>query len=178
MLAGFLFLNGFWSGKNVGQLRQQRLQTSVKTLQLLYKYAPASKAMISSAYGYATFSNLGVNIIFFSAGGGKGVAHNNYTGQNFYMDMATAGVGLGLGIKDFRAIFIFANKRAFDYFITHGWQANAQADAAAKLHNKGAALNGAISIMPDVRLYKLTQDGLALQVTIQGTKYWRDRDLN
>ena len=29
-----------------------------------------------------------------------------------------------------------------------------------------------------VELYQLTKNGLALQATLQGTKYWKDRDLN
>jgi len=177
-VVAILLLNGFWSGKSVEQLRKERLNSSAKTLQLLYKYAPNTREMISSAYGYATFSSLGVNVIFFAAGGGKGLAHNNITGQNIYMDMGTAGVGLGLGVKDFRVIFIFANKKVFDYFIKHGWQANIQADAAAKYKKRGSALNGALSVMPGVRLYTLTKDGLALQATINGTKYWHDNDLN
>jgi lipid-binding SYLF domain-containing protein len=178
VLGSVFLLNGFWSGKSVQQLRQERLKTSAQTLKLLYKYAPDARKMVHSAYGYATFSDLGVNVVIASFGGGKGVAHNNRTGENIYMNMGTAGLGLGLGVKDFRAIFIFENKKVFDYFVTHGWEANAQADAAAKLEKKGGALNGAISVAPGVRLYKLTQNGLALQVTIQGTKYWRDSDLN
>ena len=171
-------LSGFWSGQSDNDLRKERQQTSSKTLQLLYKYAPESRKMIKSAYGYATFSNVGVNLILFSAEGGKGMAHNNRTGKNIYMNMASGGVGLGLGIKDFRAIFLFENKKVFDQFVNHGWEANAQADAAAKVQKDGGALNAAITVAPGIRLYKLTQNGLALQATIQGTKYWKDGDLN
>ena len=32
--------------------------------------------------------------------------------------------------------------------------------------------------MPGVEVYQLTKNGVALQVTLQGTKYWKDRDLN
>ena len=42
----------------------------------------------------------------------------------------------------------------------------------------GGALNAAITVEPGVRIYKLTKNSLALQATIQGTKYWRDQDLN
>ena len=56
--------------------------------------------------------------------------------------------------------------------------ANAQADAAAKAGEDGGALNAAITVAPGIRLYKLTQNGLAIQATIQGTKYWKDGDLN
>ncbi len=173
-----IFFSGFWSGKSNQELRRERVKTSQKTLNYLYKYAPKSRGMIADAYGYATFANLGVNLIIISAEGGKGLAHNNRSGKNIYMNMASGGVGFGLGVKDFRIVFIFENKKVFDNFVNHGWEANAQADAAAKVGKDGGALNAAITVEPGVRIYKLTQSGLALQATIQGTKYWKDGDLN
>ncbi|MDX1809623.1 MAG: hypothetical protein R3331_08800 [Sulfurospirillaceae bacterium] len=170
--------SGFWSGKSSDQLRQERIQTNNATLKYLYKYAPKSRSMIAHAYGYATFTNVGVNLILLSAEGGKGLAHNNRTGKNIYMNMASGGVGFGLGVKDFRIVFIFENKKVFDNFVNHGWEANAQADAAAKLGKDGGAVNAAITIEPGLKIYKLTKNGLALQATIQGTKYWKDKDLN
>ena len=41
-----------------------------------------------------------------------GVAHDNGTGKETYMRMFTAGVGIGLGVKDFRGIFIFSTQDA------------------------------------------------------------------
>ena len=178
LLTAIMLFSGFWSGDSKEELRAERQKMNKETLQLLYKYAPESKEMIKNAYGYATFTNVGVNLVLLSAEGGYGLAHNNKTGKDTYMNMASGGVGFGLGIKDFRAVFIFANKKVYYDFITHGWEANAQADAAAKADDKGGALNAAITVAPGIRLYKLTQTGLALQATIQGTKYWKDGDLN
>jgi len=145
---------------------------------MLYKAHPSAKNKIKNAYGYATFSNFGVNLLFFSAEGGSGVAVNNKTKKRIYMNMASGGVGIGLGVKDFRAIFIFDNKKVFNSFVNSGWEANAQADAAAKSDKKGASIEGAITVQPGIKLYKLTKNGLAIQATIQGTKYWKDEDLN
>jgi lipid-binding SYLF domain-containing protein len=176
--AAIIMFSGFWSGKTLETQRSERLQSSNNILQLLYKHAPEAKAMIANSYGYATFTNVGINLILLSAEGGHGVAHVNGTGKNTYMNMASGGVGFGLGVKDFRAIFIFENKTVFDQFVNEGWEANAQADAAAKLSDKGAAYGAAITVAPGIRLYKLTENGLALQATIQGTKYWKDSELN
>ena len=151
---------------------------SKKTLQMLYKAHPNAKGKIQNSYGYATFSNFGVNLLFFSAEGGSGVAVNNKTKKRIYMNMASGGVGIGLGVKDFRAIFIFDNKKVFNSFVNSGWEANAQAEAAAKANKKGGAIEGAITIQPGIKLYKLTKNGLAIQATVQGTKYWKDDDLN
>lgn len=180
-----LIFSGFWTGKSKREIREEnrlervnRIIASNQTMQLLYKYAPEARKMVLRSYGYATFSNVGVNLVLFSAEGGKGMAHNNRTGINTYMNMASGGLGLGLGVKDFRAVFLFENKRAYDTFVRSGWEANAQADATAKYEESGGSLNAAITVAPGVRLYKLTQNGLALQATVQGTKYWRDTELN
>ncbi len=43
---------------------------------------------------------------------------------------------------------------------------------------KGDAWAGAVNVAPGIRLYQITQMGLALQATIQGTKFWKDDELN
>ncbi len=173
-----IFFNGFWSGKTDAEKKEERIKVRDTTLKDLYKYDPEAKQILKKAYGYAVFSNIGVNLILLSAEGGIGVAHDNVTNKNIYMNMASGGVGFGLGIKDFRAVFIFENKKVFYDFVNLGWEANAQADAAAKVGKKGGAIGGAITVAPGIRLYKMTKNGLALQATIQGTKYWKDTELN
>ena len=93
------------------------------------------------------------------------------------MKMYSAGIGIGLGVKDFRGIFIFTERGALDRFVEEGWQAGGQADAAAKAGEKGAALTGAIDVAPGIKLYQITEHGLALMATIQGTKFWKDDEL-
>jgi lipid-binding SYLF domain-containing protein len=181
LLLSTLIFSGFWSGdgKNENHKeRVERIKTKNETLKLLYKYAPEARGMVARSYGYAVFANYGVNVILLSAEGGKGLAHNNRTNRNTYMNMASAGVGIGLGVKDFRTVFLFRDAKAYNNFTKYGWEANAQADAAAKAGREGIAINAAITVAPGVRLYKLTQNGLAFQATIQGTKYWQDEDLN
>ena len=133
---------------------------------------------MANAVGYAVFSNTGINVLLLSTANGWGVAHNNETGKDTYMKMWSGGVGVGIGVKDFRGVFVFTTKDAFDTFVESGWQAGAQADAAAKAGEKGGAADSAIDVGPGVELYQLTENGLALQATIQGTKYWKNDDLN
>lgn len=54
---------------------------NIKTLGMLYKAYPSAKAKIAKSYGYATFSNVGVNMFFVSVAGGSGVAVNQRTGK-------------------------------------------------------------------------------------------------
>ena len=173
-----IFLLSFLLADDISDKRSEINNDSKKTLKMLYKIHPSAKSKIRNAYGYATFSNVGINLLFFSAEGGSGIAYNNRTKKRIYMNMASGGVGIGLGIKDFRAIFIFDNKKVFNSFVNSGWEANAQADAAAKSGKKGGSVEGAVTVQPGIMLYKLTKNGLAIQATVQGTKYWKDKDLN
>jgi lipid-binding SYLF domain-containing protein len=149
-----------------------------ETLDDLYSFHPEAKQKLSDSVGYAVFSNTGINLLLLSTGNGYGVAHDNETGEETYMRMFSAGVGIGAGVKAFRGIFIFSTKEAFESFVEQGWQAGGQADAAAKAGEKGGAADAAIDIAEGVELYQLTQTGLALQATIQGTRYWKDEELN
>ncbi len=148
------------------------------TLAKLYKIHPGAKAIIRRAAGYGVFSNVNVNLILLSAGSGWGIVRDNRTGKNTYMKMGSAGFGIGLGVKDFRGIFIFTKRSAMRQFVEDGWNASAQADAAAKTGKQGGAFAGAIDVAPGIKLYQITENGLALQATIQGAKFWKDAELN
>ena len=157
--------------------RDKILEMREEVLEMLYEQSPRYKRTISNAEGYAVFSNIGVNIIFASFAGGMGVVEDEH-GKRTYMKMASAGLGLGLGIKDFRGIFIFHDEDKMKSFIEKGWDFSAQADAAAKSDEKGGQYAAAANITDGVEIIQITENGLALQATLQGTKYWRDKDLN
>jgi lipid-binding SYLF domain-containing protein len=176
MLPSCLPLNA--NAHSAAAKREAVLKMRSDTLAQLYRDHPAARADIRHSAGYAVFSDVGVNLILLSAGGGTGVAHNNRTDRNIYMKMVSGGFGFGLGVKDFRGVFVFHTGKAFKQFVDSGWEATAQADAAAKSDDKGKAVASAITVAPDVDLYQITENGLALQATIQGTKYYRDDALN
>ncbi len=158
--------------------RAEIKETRDTILAQLYKEQPSVKGKIAKAAGYATFSNIGVNVLFLSGGHGSGIVKDNKTGKETYMNMVSAGVGIGLGVKDFRAVFVFKNSDALNDFIEHGWDFSGQADAAAKSGKKGGEKSEAGTLVNGVEVYQMTENGLALQATLQGTKYWKDGDLN
>ena len=143
----------------------------------LYTERPSTEDEIKEAAGYAAFSNANVNIILASVSGGYGVAVNNATGEKTYMRMGAGGLGLGLGAKDFRQVMVFNTEETLKKFIYSGWVFGGHADAAAKAGDKGAELSGEGAIGA-VKVYSMTEAGLALQATVTGTKYWKDDELN
>lgn len=180
LVSSFFLLTGCLGpkGNTIGDKKTAVQSMRTDTLKELYRIHPIAKQQIRMAKGYAVFSNTGFNLFLLSTGSGWGIARNNSTGKETYMKMYSAGLGIGLGVKDFRGIFIFTKKKALTNFVEKGWQAGGQADAAAKSGDKGGSAATAIDIAPGIKLYQITKNGLALQATIQGTKYWKDDELN
>jgi lipid-binding SYLF domain-containing protein len=147
-------------------------------LAAVYKAQPSAKKAVESAAGYAAFSNFGMKILVAGGGSGKGIAVNNKTKATTYMKMAEVQAGLGFGVKKFQLVWVFETESAFNNFVSSGWEFGAQATAAAKTGDKGASYQGAVAVAPGVWLYQLTGDGLALELTAKGTKYYKDSDLN
>jgi lipid-binding SYLF domain-containing protein len=154
----------------------QRMRTAV--LDRLYRAQPGARDEIAKAVGYAVFSSADIAAIFFSGSYGHGVAHDNRDGSDTYMQMASAGIGLGVGVKDFRAVFVFDTPKAFQNFIRTGLDLSGNVDVSAKQGTKGAAVTGAQDVLPGVRVYQLTDTGLMAQAMLKGTKYWTDTSLN
>lgn len=164
-------------GTTPQEKRQATLAMRTQVLADLYKLNPDARAQIAASPGYAVFSNANVNVLFASFGSGYGVVENKRLKKSVYMKMGEAGIGLGIGVKDFRAIFIFKTQESLDAFVDNGWEFGGNADAAAKSGDKGGAVSGE-ALLNGVTIYQITESGLALQATLKGTKYWKDVELN
>lgn len=162
----------------VEEKRDKYVEMEKATLARLYKESPGTKEKVAKAAGHATFANANVNLILASAGGGYGSVVDNATGKRTYMKMALGGVGLGLGVKDYRVVMIFKDKATLDNFVENGWDVGAHADAAAKAGETGGEISGEGDIRSGIEVFSMTESGLALQATIAGTKYWKDDKLN
>ena len=159
------------------QKRQAILSMKQEVLSDLYKVHSEARSKIAHAPGYAVFSNANINLVLASFSGGEGVVTSKATGKHTFMKMGEVGIGFGLGIKDFRAVFVFHDSATLQNFLTNGWEVGAHADAAAKSGDKGGAVGGEV-LLDGVTIYQLTESGLALQATVKGTKYWKDPELN
>jgi len=179
ILGVMLLTAGLSSAKDSpDQKREKSRKMAAQTLQDLYKLQPTSKEAIEKAAGYAVFNNMGMHLLVLSTERGAGIAVKSTTKQETFMKMISVGGGLGLGVKDFRVIFVFENDNALAHFLDSGWAGSAEADAAAKAGKSGGAYSGAVQVAPGVWVYQITKNGLALQLTLQGTKYYKDDDLN
>ena len=166
------------SKEDLNKEKEDIRKMSTETLNKLYKVQPSAKEAISKAAGYAVFSNFGMKILVAGSGSGKGIAMNNKAKKETFMKMIEVQAGLGIGVKKFRLVWVFENEKDLTEFINSGWELGAQTSAAAQAGGKGDSLAGAMSVKPGIWIYQLTDDGLALELTAKGTKYYKNDDLN
>ena len=165
-------------GATPTEKRQYTKDMAEAALADLYARVDDAQHEVENAAGYGVFSTIGTNLIFVTTGGGYGMVKNNRTGQIAYMKMAEAGVGIGLGVKDFRAVFVFKDEDTLTRFVEKGWEFGGDADAAAKAGDTGGAAGTAVSAGSKIKVYQLTKNGIALSATVSGTKYYKDSNLN
>lgn len=130
--------------KKIAKQRKAFDKNRSTALKEMYKAYPESKAQMSKSYGYAAFANTGVNLFVVASGNGGGKAHNNKTGEEVYVKMISAGVGVGIGFKKYYAVFLFDDKTAYDDFLESGWGADGQADATADTGKEGEGGSAAV----------------------------------
>ncbi|EED31076.1 hypothetical protein NOR53_2701 [gamma proteobacterium NOR5-3] len=164
--------------KGVDAQRAEIQEAREEALTKLYAEKSGSGKMLAESKGYAVFSNIGVNLFLISTQHGSGVLRDNRSAEDVYLKMLSGGGGIGLGVKNFAAIFVFHTDAALDLFLSEGWDFSAQADANMETDTQGDGMETAYTAMPGTTLYQLTDAGVAAQVTLQGTKFWRDEDLN
>ncbi|MBP5997293.1 MAG: hypothetical protein KA535_05015, partial [Azonexus sp.] len=88
----------FTAGGAYAQSEKEKNQAEVRakadqTLADFFKAKPKLKAEVKNAAGYGVFTTYGLSFLV-GGSGGKGVVHNNKTGQVTYMDLAQASAGL------------------------------------------------------------------------------------
>ena len=114
-----------------------------------------------------------------AAGGGdsRGVVRDNLTGRDTYVRMGAVSGGLGIGFKDTRTLLIFRKRDVLKQFLDKGWTFGGEAEATAKVEGKGGTA-GALETPEGIAIYQLGTTGLMAKGTVQGTKYWKDDELN
>ncbi len=163
-------------GETAAEKRVSTRQMRDETLEELYQKDASVKAKLEAAPGYAVFSNFGAKILLAGTGNGFGMLVENKTGDETFMRMAELNVGLGLEVKDFRAVFVFSDPAVMKKLATAAGFGGA-AGAGAKKEGERADAAAAASAQ-GMWIYVLTKTGVELQATVGGTKYWKDDEVN
>lgn len=192
-------------GDTVAAKRSSVVAMRSETLQKFYAADPSLRGRIARAAGYAVFSNRAIRLFVVGPGHGYGVVRDNANGRDVYMRMGQLEVGVGLGARDLRALFLFKDAATLRSFVETGWQFGSNAEASAivggetgaSVGAQGTTVGGGVaagagggggtgaeagaatgSLGQGIEVYQLTETGIALSAGISGTKYWRDDELN
>ena len=148
------------------------------TLEQLYSLQPSAREAIGKAAGYAVFSEISTKILFAGGGGGKGIVVDRKSGQETFMLMAMLQAGLGVGVTEFHLVWVFERESDLANFVNSGFELGADLNLQVNPGTGGGLYNGAVEVQPGVWLYQISDAGLALDLTVEGTKYFKDPDLN
>lgn len=186
-------------GATVEDKRAQVRQMRNDLLAEFYRADPSLRSKVGSSAGYGAFSNTGFKFLVVGSGHGYGVVRDNRTGKDTFMRMGQLAGGVGFGAKNYLVLFVFRDRRSLEDFVERGWQLGGEAEGSAiagdvglsagtqvKASSGGAAAGGTgkagtivgRSYGSGIEVYRLTRVGAALEATVAGTKYWKDRSLN
>jgi lipid-binding SYLF domain-containing protein len=203
-LAATMFLAACTSphGATVDDKRAAVRNMRDQTLAQLYVRNPQLRDKMDNAVGYAVFTNLNMFVLAVGGGDGYGVAVDR-AGKETFMRVGTIGGGIGMGMRDFRTVFLFRTQGALNRFVEAGWEFSLTSAAGAQTTDRGATAQATASVSSSghqsatmatentestaaaaaaaeegVEVYQLTQAGLALGAAALGTRYFIDSDLN
>jgi lipid-binding SYLF domain-containing protein len=169
------------AGANAASPDEQRAEirnTAAKTLDQLYAAQPSAKMAVRKAAGYAVFSEISTKILLAGGGGGKGIVVDAVAHQETFMMMAMLQAGYGMGITKTHLVWVFERESALRNFIDDGLILGADVNLQVNPGTGGGLYDGAVEVQPGVWLYQLSDAGLALDLTVEGTKYFKDSSLN
>ncbi len=180
ILAVSAMLTGCTTSKGeAGDEKRQAIQSMRDdALAGLYHQKPEAKAEIETAPGYAVFSNTGLTLLSVVAGDGYGMPVDNHVGNIVYMTRGQVSAALGLGLKDFRAVFVFMDQATPQQFVDKGREFSGEADAGLQSGDKGGEVEAAGNLKDQLRFCQFTESGIAIKPSLPLTKYRKYDELN
>jgi lipid-binding SYLF domain-containing protein len=148
-----------------------------ETLVRLFAEQPEAAELFELSAGYAVFDTRKLVLFGLAAGAGRGVAVSRTENpRHIYMNMATGGVGMSLGLGGFetQVAILFKDEWDFDEFVTNGYDATSE--AGSMFGDQKAEMG--VRFVDGRAIFVLTKQGWKVSATAAGTKYWADENLN
>lgn len=186
-------------GQSVAEKRAYVREMRDDVFREFFEADPGLRKRVNAAAGYGAFSNTGIKILMIGTRHGYGLVHDNATGKDTFMRVGEVSGGVGMGVKNFRVLFVFQTPAAMRSFLDSGIGVGGAADASAIAKDvgvsaeaqSGVSTSGASggasgkasaiakhSLGSGVEIYQLTKTGVTVEAMIGGTKYWKDSELN
>ncbi len=182
LFTGALLALSLVAGGAAAQTDKAKKQAEVRkataaSLEKFYKSKPELKDKVARAPGYAVFTTYGLSFVVGGAGG-KGLAHDNKSGQDTFMDMAQASVGVQIGASESETLIVFNTPAALKNFVDKGWEYGGGVAASAGGGGKTSGGGSGENVISDASYYTYTKNGLEAGGALKGTKFWKSSDLN
>ena len=152
-------------------------QATQSSLEKFFKKQPRIRGEVEKAPGYAVFTTYGLTFGLGGAGGG-GTAHDKATGQVQFMKMAQASAGLQAGVTQKDLLIVFKSKKAYEEFVNKGWEFGGSGSISAGAGGHSAGGGAGEQSIAEAVTYTLTKNGLDVGASMEGTKFWKDKELN
>jgi lipid-binding SYLF domain-containing protein len=178
LLACAMLAGGTARAASPDEQRAEIRSNAMRTLDQLYAAQPSARAAIQKAAGYGVFSEISTKILLAGGGGGKGLVVDTISDQETFMLMAMLQAGYGMGITKSHLVWVFERESNLQDFVNNGLILGADVNLQVNPGVGGGMYQGAVQVQPGVWLYQLSDAGLALDLTVEGTKYFKDPDLN
>ncbi len=175
-----IFVTGCASprGKSIADKRSYVEDMRQTTLDSVQVRSPEVAAKAKSAAGYGVFSNIGFAWIIGGGGNGYGVVVDNKSGNKTYMRVIRGSLGLGIGVKEYKAVIVFNDAATLNKFVTSGWEFGGEASAVANTGTTGSDAQVSGSMTSGLEVYQFTDRGLYARVAVDGAKCYPDKKLN
>ncbi len=147
------------------------------TLDKFYKADAKLKGEVGKAPGYAVFTTYGLSF-FIGGAGGHGLVHDKAKKKDTFMNMAQASAGAQIGASQSDTLIVFKSAKAMNDFVEKGWEFGGGGGAGGGAGGKSAGMVSGESLIADALYYTLTKNGLQFGGAFEGTKFWKDKELN
>jgi lipid-binding SYLF domain-containing protein len=103
---------------------------------------------------------------------------NTIADQEAFMLMALLQAGYGMGITKSHLVWVFERESDLTNFVNSGFELGANTNLQVNPGTGGGLFNGAVEVQPGVWLRQISDAGIAHDLTVEGTKYFKDPELN
>lgn len=159
--------------EELGARREEISTMADETIERLRRENRAAAEQLDAAYGHAVFDTTKGGLIVTGAGG-TGVARESATGKETFMHVGAAGIGVGVGVENYKLVLLFEDGASYEQFVGGRWDGSISAQAAAG--DEGAATEE--QFVDGVSVYRLTDSGWIAQVDVSGMRFWPSKELN
>jgi len=167
--AGLALLGLFASGATFADTRAEIGRSADRALTHFYTLNPANRALVGKAAGVLIFGHVTKGGVGVAGEYGEGVLQVQGHTVDYY-SVASASVGLTLGVASHREIILFMTQGALDKFTkSAGWSAGGDTAVAVVSQGAGGQYDSATLGKP-ILGFIFSEKGLIGDLSLEGTK--------